>query len=316
MAKFTDVSNELVIAIASHIRKPADILNLCIAERRSHDIILPLLYEKITLHHPDYSTPQSLKSSISTLCQLFKQQKQNNKTGNGQSVDFGAECRYLSINILNNMRRPSPNVHQLLGFLPFLRNLSLIISRRPIGYSPDFGFGMGNLGRALHPMRHTLETLTLFIGSYEGAWSRSGIGSLHLFTAMKQLHIQSHILIGYDYAHTTVWNSNVESGSLLSRTLPPNLEKIAIHCCEIEWMFREGEIAHHLEGASFENAARCFGSGKWEAGKEFRVIRCVAVCRLQEPKNNYSSCVTASRLPRLARCFDIVGESVDSADGE
>ena len=79
-------------------------------------------------------------------------------------------------------------------------------------------------------------------------------------------------------------------------------------------MFKKGEIAHHLEEVSFENAARSFGPDKWEARKDFRVIKSVAVYRLQEPKNNYSSCVTASRLPRLARCFDIVGESLDSAD--
>ena len=316
MAKFADLSNELVIAIASHIRKPADILQLCIAERRSHKIIMPLLYENIVLHYLDYSPRElfSLNSNISSLCNLFNKQQQNSKTGNDQNPEFGAECRSLSINMLNGRRCPTTSVLELLSFLPFLRNLSLIINRRPLGYRPDFTYEIGRLERALHALRYTLENLTLSIGRYEGSCRQPGIGSMHQFKAMKQLRIQSLVLIGWHYANDITWNPNVDLGLLLSQLLPPNLEKVDIHCCEVEWMLGEGEIGHHFEEAALENSARSFGSSQHLAGRHRRVIDSVVVCTLQEPKTPYSSFIAASRSSRLESCFDIVGRNMDSAD--
>ena len=91
---------------------------------------------------------------------------------------------------------PTTNVLDLFSFLPFLRNLSLICSRRRTDYKPTFTFHVGKLGRVLHPLRNTLETLTLFIGRQDDYCSEDGIGSLHRFKAMKQLRIQSHVLLG------------------------------------------------------------------------------------------------------------------------
>ena len=320
MAKFPDLPNELVIAVASHIRKPGDILQLCIAERRSHDAILPLLYENIVLHHHDYSIPEnneifqlhSLKSNISSLCQLFKQQQQNAKAGNGQSADFGAECRSLSINMLDSVVPSTSIVCKLLNFVPFLKNLSVIISRRPLNYLPDWAFGLDNLGRVLYPMRDTLETLTVVIGRYEGNCSNVGVGSLHSFNALRKLHIQSQALIGCEYDKDSIWHTKAES--MLSQLLPPKLEKLAIHCCEIDWRNREGEIAHHFEEPSCENSAQSFRSSQRSVRRDQRVIENVFVCMLEEPKTRYSSFVFAARSLRLENCFDIVGRNMDSAN--
>ena len=321
MAKFTDLPNELVIAVASHTRKPGDILQLCIAERRSHHVILPLLYENIVLHHLDYSIPEdngvlqlhSLKSNISSLCQLFKQQQQNAKTGNGQSADFGAECRSLSINMLDSVVPTTSIVCKLLNFIPFLKNLSVVISRRSLGYLPDWAFGLDKLGRVLYPMRDTLEILTLFIGRYEGNCSNVGVGSLHRFNALKKLHIQSQALIGCEYDKDSIFGYT-KAESMLSQLLPPKLEKLAIHCCEIDWRNREGEIAHHFEEPSCENSAQLFRSSQRSVWRNQRVIENVFVCMLEEPKTRYSSFVLAARSLRLENCFDIVGRNMDSAN--
>ena len=126
MAKFTNLPNELIVAIASHIQKPIDILHLCIAERRSHAIIQPLLYDNTILHHLDYPTHQqhSLNTNITSLCRLLRQRQQNSKCGNGHSPDPGEECRSLAIHMHNSMGFPTTNVLELFSFLPFFWRIS------------------------------------------------------------------------------------------------------------------------------------------------------------------------------------------------
>ena len=319
MAKFIHLPNELIIAMVSYIRKPADILQLCIAERRIHQLILPLLYENIVFHYLDYPTREqySLYSKVFSLCRLFKQQQQNGKSGDRHSPDFGGVCRSLAISMHNSMGCPTTNVLDLFSFLPFLRNLSLICSRRRTDYKSTFTFHVGKLGRVLHPLRDTLETLALFIGRQDDYCSEDGIGSLHRFKAMKQLRIQSHVLLGSD------WHGNADSGLLLSQLLPPNLEDLTIHCCVVECIHskrkmckhREGEIAHHYEAPlDGEESTRSFKSSQHLTGRDRRVIESVVVCMLQKPKTAYSLYVTAHRLSRLESCFDIVGRRRDSAD--
>ena len=60
MAKFTHLPNELIITIASHIRKPAHILHLVLLNHRTHDLIIPLLYQHIILHSKDYPCPRPI----------------------------------------------------------------------------------------------------------------------------------------------------------------------------------------------------------------------------------------------------------------
>lgn len=127
MAKFVDLINELISAIASCLRKPADLLHLCIAERRSYGMISRLLYENIVLHHLDYPTheQQSLVSNLHSLCRLLREQQQIGKSKNGQSFDFGRDCRSLAINMHNSVGISTTNVLDIFSFLPFLRYLSL-----------------------------------------------------------------------------------------------------------------------------------------------------------------------------------------------
>ena len=101
-----------------------------------------------------------LDSKVSSLCPLFKQQQQNGKSGDRHSPDFGGECRPLTY---NSTGCPTNDVLELFSFLPFLRNLRLISSRRRVEYMPNFTFQVGKPGRTLHQVRDTLETLTLFI---------------------------------------------------------------------------------------------------------------------------------------------------------
>ena len=271
MAKFTDLSNEIVIAIASFIRKPADILHLCIAERRSHEIIIPLLYENIVLHDLDYPTHErhtyerhthkrhtprwsTLNSKIHLLGQLFEQQQRNGKRGDRRLLGFGGECRSLYIN-MHHYRDykngcPTDSVIELFSLLPFLKNLSLF-SKIQQHHDHDHGgfyvYEVDRLSRALYPLRDTFETLTLVLNSKKLPWASDGvcidgIRNLHCFKAMKNLCIQSPYLIGW----RNEWPHPAESAKSLGQLLPPNLKDLTIHCCAIE-NFDERRIADHFQ---------------------------------------------------------------------
>ena len=306
-----DLSNEIVIAIASFIRKPADILQLCIADRRSHDIILPLLYENIVLHHLDYSANRHhcLSSNVGSLCGLLKHQQQNSRSGNNKRPDFGAGCRSLNIVMHHNCRSPAKSVMELFTFLPFLRSLSFISRRGREFYGTKISFPIGELGQALNPLRDTLEALTLYIGC-EGEYNGvDGIGSLHGFKAMKQLRIQSGALVGW----RTQWFDEERSVLSLSGLLPPNLEDLTIHCCVFDKLEDIRNIADHFETRlDSEVSNRSFGSLQRFMRMDRRLIESVVVCT-QNPNHPDHDFARAYQ-SRLASCFDIVGRNMDSAD--
>ena len=311
MAKFTDFSNELVLIIASFIRKPADILQLCIADRRCHDLILPLLYENIVLHQSDYPTGRQygISSNLNSLCGLLNRQQESSRSGNSNGPDFGARCRFLNIITMHRNRgSPVHSVIELFTFLPFLRNLSLIIGRRHISYWPDHQFPFRKLIQALHLLENTLESLTLYIAHPWDFCGKDGIGSLHGFKAMKQLRIQSGLLVGWGVG----WPDNENPGPSLSRVLPPDLEDLTIHCCYYCGLEDTRIIADHFETRlDNEVSTRSFGSSQRFIGMDRRVIENVVVC-MRDP--NIPRSRLAGTSSRLGSCFDIVGKNMVSAD--
>ena len=305
-----DLSNELLIAIAFFIRKPADVLQLCLANRRCHNLILPLLYGNIVLHHLDYPTGRhySLSSNVDSLCRLLDRQQNRWRSGSRNGPDFGARCRSLNINMYHTRRCQVHSVIELFNYLPFLRNLRLIIGRRQISYWPDDEFPFGELSRALHRLGDTLENLTLYIAHPWEVSFKDGIGNLYGFKAMKQLRIQSGLLVG----RGVDWPSEENQGPSLSRLLPPKLEDLTIHCCVYCGLEDTSVVADHFETRlDNENSARSFASSQRFRGTDRRVIESVVVC-MQDPKTPRSKLAAAST--RLASCFDIVGRNMVSAD--
>ena len=305
-----DLPNELLIATASFIRKPADILQLCLADRRCNDLILPLLYKDIVLHHLDYPTGRhrSLSSNADSLCGLLDRQQNRGRSGHSNGPDFGARCRFLNIIMYHGRRSPVDSVIELFTYLPFLRNLSLIIGRRQTSYWLDNEFPIGKFIRALHHLRDTLENLTLYIVHPWDFCGKDGIGSLHGFKAMKQLRIQSGLLVGWGIG----WPDKENPGPSLSRILPPNLEDLTIHCCIYCGLENTSIVADHFETRlDNEVSTRSFGSSQRFMGMDRRVIESVVVC-MQDPNTPRSRLAFESS--RLASCFDIVGKNMVPAD--
>ena len=56
MAVLLDLSNEIIILIASNISKPMHVLQLALVNRRIHTIAIQQLYGNLTFQRDDYST--------------------------------------------------------------------------------------------------------------------------------------------------------------------------------------------------------------------------------------------------------------------
>ena len=307
MAKFTDLSNELVFAITSFIRKPADILQLCLAERRSYELIQPLLYKNVIFNHFDYPNHRSshgirsMSSKISLFCQCIKQQLKENSRRNSDGPAFGRECRSLAVNVNARLTYANYDVIGVCAFVPFLKSFSLVSNPRFDDPKKDTRFKLDALGRALQPLRHTLESLTLFIRNQDYCWAAEGLGSLNNFLAMKKLCIQSQVLLCREIGLPT---------PLLSQILPPSLEDLTIHCCEHDSgrTDERWDVAHHvaasLDGKFF--STRNFEPDECLAEMDRRVIESVVVCLLDVP-----SCgMSVYRSLELKKSFDIVGRKV------
>lgn len=317
MAKFTDLSNELVIAIASFIGKPADILQLCIAERRTYELIQPLLYENVVFNHIHYPNhisgigSRSMSSKIHLFCRCIKQQLKENSRRNRDGPSFGIECRSLAIDIGERLTWSTYDVMGVCEFVPFLRSFSLISNtslekytkaRRLKDRIPQFG----DLGQALRPLRHTLESLTLFLHHQDHCWAQKSLGILQSFAALKKLRIQSRVLLGGGSGS----RDNRAPALLLSQILPPDLEDLTLHCCvdDLGSTDEKGDFAHHVEasldGKSF--STRSFEADECLAETDRRVIESVVVCLLDS--HLCDSPANASLI--LKKSFGIVGRKV------
>ena len=312
MAKFTDLSNELVFAIASFIRKPTHILQLCLAERRSYGLVQPLLYENVVFNHLDYPNHKSgnglrsMSSKVHLFRQCIKQRLKENSRRNIDGPAFGRECNSLAINIDERLTYANYDVIGVCGLVPFLKSFTLVSNPRFHDLRIDVRFRIDALGWALHPLRHTLETLNLFFRNQDYYWAAEGLRNLHDLTALKKLCIQSQVLLGEQSA----LRNNRDPTLLLSQILPPNLEDLMIHCCEHDYVRTEGKeyLAHHvdasLDGQSF--STRTFGPDETLMGTDRRVIESVVVCLFDA----HISDLPVHRSLRLKKFFDIVGRKV------
>lgn len=55
MAKFEDLSNEIVIALGSHLDKPSNSRSLANVNQRMKGLMIPLLFENIVLDRKHYN---------------------------------------------------------------------------------------------------------------------------------------------------------------------------------------------------------------------------------------------------------------------
>ena len=199
MAEFVDVSDELIILVLAHIRKPSHVLQLALANKRIHGIAIQHLYANVTFNHEDYHAVAHRRSVYNfTLPHPHLHRLANMIRSN--ALPAGQIVTGLNITVAEdeeyNLLQTS--LALLLPQLSALKHLTLkaVFADRSLFLHEQFS--LTPLASALSEMSQTLESLSLGIcsGASSDGWT---IGSLRHFPKLKHLSIQATFLLG-EYA--------------------------------------------------------------------------------------------------------------------
>lgn len=236
MAVLLDLSGELIILIASNIRKPSHMLALALANKRIHAIAIEQLYERITFDQDDYPPFPSLLT--------------NWNSGNTPSIiRYGDTTPHSNILRLSNMIRLNtvPKAQMitrltiiigvnhdwnrfqtllslLLPELSSLRNLTLkSVSEDRLAWRHE-QFSLAAFGAALNNTSQTLRSLSIHFSldpKHDDGWT---FGSLRHFSKLKYLSIQGSVFLGQNGFFAPQMLS-------LDSVLPQGLERLRLHWC-------------------------------------------------------------------------------------
>ena len=199
MVDFLDFSDELIILILAHIRKPSHILQLALANKRVHGIAIQHLYANVTFDHDDYhavthGSPGDDLTPPHPHIRLLAKMIRSNALPSGQIV--------TSLNITvaedNECNLLQTSLALLLPQLSSLKHLSLKSLFGDLSFWNHEQFSLAPLASALSESSQTLESLSLGIcsGTSRDGWT---IGSLRHFPKLKHLSIQENFLLS-EYA--------------------------------------------------------------------------------------------------------------------
>lgn len=294
MAKLTDLSNELIVAVRSHLRKPADILRFALVDRRCYGMITPLLYQTITLHHEDYLSIDPRYSDR----KLQRKLREIVTTQQGPSVRNLEISAALSYDVGFGVKQLN-----LFRLLPHLTNLTSLHLRILKPGSTCSVFPSWLLPSALGPANGTLRSLVLSIEGRED--DLLAIGSLQNLTALKRLCIQSSVLLGSSPTEYRI-SQALANGEVLdtkrataSDVLPTSLESLELHCCQDGNEFKEDALAWYADRGQFCACELSVFVGK-AVNVQRRLLKSVVVCR-----SLFKGC--GKRVRDLQDRLDVVG---------
>jgi len=273
MAKLTDLSNEIILAIRSHLRKPADILRFAFVDRRCHGLITPLLYQTIVLHHKDYLSIDPRYSDR----KLQRKLQELVSTQQGPFVRNLEICAALGYHI--GYRPKQFNLFHLLSNLTNLTSLCLRMLREDSIFNV---FPVWLLPYSLGPASGNLRSLVLCI---EGrADDDVPIGSLQKLTALKHLCIQSSVLLGSSPTDDEITQALADGDvlyprrTMASEVLPASLESLELHCCQDGNEFGDDALAWYVDRGQLYACELSLFVGK-AVNVQRRLLKSVLVCR-------------------------------------
>lgn len=273
MAKFTDLSNELILAVRSYLRKPADVLRLTLIDHRCYGMITPLLYQTITLHHEDYLSIDPRYSDR----KLQRKLLEIVTTQQGPSVRNLGIFAALSYDV--GFGPQQLNLFRLLPHLTSLTSLHLSILKQVSTWSV---FPVWLLPKALGPANGTLRSLVLSIEGRED--DLLAIGSLQRLTTLRHLCIQSSVLLGSSPTEYQISRA-LAKGEVLdtkrataSEVLPVSLESLELHCCPDGAQFEEEALAWYADRGQLCACELSVFVGK-AVSVQRRLLKSVVVCQ-------------------------------------
>lgn len=245
MARFTDLSNELILAIRSHLRKPADILALALSDRRCSTMIMPLLYETVALHQEDFLSIDQRYSDLKVQAKIF----QLLRTHRIRHIRTLNVCASLGYDL--SFPAKQLNVFRLLPHLKSLTSLQLCILKNINGMCV---FPIWLLSKALRSTSGTLRGLVLCIEDREDFGLP--IGDLRNLTSLRHLCIQSSVLLGRPPYETEIASAKDKGEELkrrpmVSELLPASLESLEVHCCRDGNELNTESLARYMDEGTF-----------------------------------------------------------------
>lgn len=237
MAKFLDLATELMLAIASFVPRSSDRLSLALVNHEMYKKVIPILYKRIMLGQ---SRDQSDRDDLSwirgdscwdTIRLLSLSSALKTDTPSPKSV-----VESLDLELNSNTLPKSFECSDITLYLPRLKSFCLA-SKRFVGDKSERGvpdLSPSKIGRRLHGVRSTLQSLIIDIDQSPDRRDGSRIGSLRHFIALKHLGIQSHILIGECGDGVPVRRDGGRplgfDWMMLIKILPEGLQKLQISC--------------------------------------------------------------------------------------
>ena len=238
MVELTDLSNELLLEIGTHITKPIHVLSFVLINRQNRRLLIPLLYESITVHHTDNTSTQQIHSrnSEKDLPDRLWLLTNNLRTKN---INLGHAIKSLEIHIKLDddliSCSPAGEVCRIFVNLHSLKALKLtmtapILEQHQTSLPQDRVPPAQIAGALRGSVIDTIESLVLVLGQHLPHTDDSAFGSLADFTELKRLCIQSYVLLGNTRSGTGL-DGGMQTQSMLSSLLPPSLQHLRVHSC-------------------------------------------------------------------------------------
>ena len=255
MAVLLDLSNEIIILIASNISKPMHVLQLALVNRRIHTIAIQQLYGNLTFQRDDYSTfiPLILEpdGSGSNILRYSDEAPHSNllclsKMMQSGALPAGQTITHLTISLgINHEDNKFQTILSLLlPQLPSLKELTLeSTSEDRLAWERE-QFSLAPLPTVLSASSQTLQSLDMRFALGPGPSDGWTIGSLRHFSELKYLSIQGSVLFGpyeslpSDLPFLQSLDINLPSSNTsipsLASILPPGLKRLRLHWCMVK----------------------------------------------------------------------------------
>ena len=221
MASFSDLPNELLLAIGAFLGYPPDILRLTRVNRRLHDLSKTMLYTSISLDSSNYRpSPRSLQQLGQAY--PFWGIKYLSLTL-AAKPELGLLVRSLNLRLPSNTRVDGFGLKNLLRYMPHLLELHVIVDTYVAGRHVFPTVSMSHSTTPPIPrlsLKYVLPSLKLFsfFSNIEGLLIEESLG---YFSALEYLDIQ------FTYFQPFFDQQNPES---ICYALPTNLKELKVRC--------------------------------------------------------------------------------------